>query len=98
MEKFLNDIIVAAEDCVIQSAFSDMDMNDCIRSCNLLERITKAYKVCIKFECNKSISNPLLKALKSSCEECIVICSKHNEDHCKKCIRQIKKFLEMIKK
>lgn len=97
MEKILNDLIVAAENCVVHSALSEMNMNDCILVCNMLERITKAYKVCFKFECKSKISNPLLKALKACCDECIVVCSKHNEDHCKKCIKQINKFLDFIK-
>ena len=96
MEKLLNDLILTAENCVIQSALSDMNMNDCITSCNMLERITKAYKVCYKFDCKSKVSNPLQKALKACCEECHTVCSKHQADHCKKCAKQIKKFLDFV--
>ena len=101
MDKIIDTCIITCENCVTQClCLKDHQMNDCVSICLTNERIIKALKVCLKCNCDRKISNHLLRASLESVNKCISVCSKHQDkhDHCKKCVVENTKLQKALVK
>ena len=95
VEKALNDCIIACETCT--SECLKMGANDCVSNCIVTERVCKALKVSMKNSCNKALTNPLVRASKEACKNCVKSCSEHSDMKCcRDCSNKASKLMEML--
>jgi len=98
MEKQLNEMILACENCVTKTVTSKHNMNECVRICSLQELLCKTLKVAIKNKADKNTIKSLKEACLHNLKKCHEICSQHKEKHCIQCAKQSGILIEVLSK
>lgn len=101
MEKHYNDNILVVENCVVECLklnSKEHDMNTCIQRCIIHERICKALKVCMKYNCDKETYICLMYSCLNSGLNVIEECLKHKMKHCQDCVKIVNKLVQVLNK
>lgn len=98
MEKLLNDMIIACENCVSKSVCCNKQMNECIRICHIQEVLCKNLKVAQKYKAGTKTIKCLKEACLNNLIKCNEICSKHKEKHCVTCAKHSAILIEELSK